>query len=1688
MAGARIQAILLVFFLLSPILPSAPAPPAFHLASLCTNRRLDTDGAQRQLAFLHAIHTLAPEYASKYSISGWSAYGDSFNSQLAVQHGISTVDRQAVAVSGACTSTPCSGVATATLAFPLPTISSSCTAISLSDKQKFPFFLRSTATDSALFGGVAQVIKGAGWANAVLITSEDSFGESARLTFTEESVKNGIAIRGSFVVNPNAKAGEMTSQMVNVRETNTKIIVLGTSFEVSSEVFLAAEAAQIAGVEGYVWIGTDVWSGAGVIEKLGTKAYVMAGSLAVRQGLPKETAQRRLDVETAVNQNLGLYKSWLPEQPSSTGSTDSSFKMHPFFARAFDAMNITLRALHKTVDRLNALGISPTCLPHATYKLSTGCLLSQAQTDELKYTSQCNATMVPSLTQPCTKRNGVYYGIANGDVVKGIESDPLNNVIGTRSPSLILLDAMLKEEVDGLSGPLAFDSNGDRVSDVFYVLNCKAKNGSNSDRKVQINLQGNAQVRKEAKTFPGEIAYKGYTIGFKDTNVNFLQNNTPAISDEDFQFFSSDPTKTNIGPIRDYIPLPADETDESFFKWELFRMLEVFGALIGIVLIVVVVWIYVVRRRLRKAYMTGFSWRIHPNEITYIIPGVLEGTEGEVQEDKPRAAYSGQRVSVRDKSKGNGPPLSKTSYATGKHWRKSSFVEGGVVQEPPALLVEHFSSSDNAHTVERESEISIDETYTMIAGDSTFIPRISTAVNNRVSELSPRDNIPLSPSVSQSRLGPTEIRQKLSMVRINSHFRSINGISEQASLASKSSVTLQSKSMEGKQTSLGTTLEPSPSPSPSFHRVPLSETYKSPSNMSVAGPCFNSFVSSTTGDSSNQTVVQSQYSCYPARPAHRGCEGIFKGSHVYVVPVVLEGRLPLQSKEVLQEINHCKEATHENLADFRGMVVGNRTGSHHEHAELLHDESEEQARESKVIGRLSSFNTPSPRVGLVWSYACRGSLKDVLREGKMPKDWLFTINICQGIAKGLRYLHNSSIGYHARLRPSKCLIDNMWTCRLCDFGLTKFRDNETIRGYHDEHDEGRILHWLLYAAPEHASELRKVIYTERERIAYKAAHIAEQTASRNQSAVDLGALDAQEVASLHSHNSVAETTGMEGLSKAHKTSGGVVTSIMSLFHGRQKNSSASAKSENSVLRASDEADNQQQSGTAKASPSLGVSSLAQMGSSMFRRQKPSTEKQVIRSSPISHAGGSAAGDLYGMGLIFAELISQKFVWNHDKIAYESPRSARGPKLESTTTEAHNLGGQQTSLQNQYESAAHGTEHLSEGAHSCDIQEMQLITHIDIDLQKQYDFCQSKVGNGGISSSSIQSGDPLGADTEMSLCGQEAMRMVEEELIGNNSPIHRDLPKQPVLKEKLLPLLKSFFARECSKRPNAKQTESVLRLSMHPSTLKYKSITEMMQHKLDVYSKDLEVIVQERTLELHIEKAKMYTLLQEMLPQTVADKLLNNEAIQPEQFECVSVFFSDIVGFTNLCSHNRAEDIIQMLNQLFTTFDNVAGSLDVIKIETVGDAYMAASGVPTRNGNDHIAEIALLALGLMEEVGKFRVEFDPSIQLQMRCGVNSGPVVSGVIGHKMPHYSIYGDTVNTAARMESSGLALRIQASSSSAQILRTNHPSFIIKRRGMVPVKGKDDIETFWITGHKEVAFKLPDLSRAAPESEHTFK
>uniref|UniRef100_A0A665XB08 Guanylate cyclase n=1 Tax=Echeneis naucrates TaxID=173247 RepID=A0A665XB08_ECHNA len=244
------------------------------------------------------------------------------------------------------------------------------------------------------------------------------------------------------------------------------------------------------------------------------------------------------------------------------------------------------------------------------------------------------------------------------------------------------------------------------------------------------------------------------------------------------------------------------------------------------------------------------------------------------------------------------------------------------------------------------------------------------------------------------------------------------------------------------------------------------------------------------------------------------------------------------------------------------------------------------------------------------------------------------------------------------------------------------------------------------------------------------------------------------------------------------------------------------------------------------------------------------------------------------------------------------------------------------------------------------------------------------------------------------------------------------------------------------------------------------------NKMEQYANNLENLVEERTQAYLEEKRKAENLLYQILPHSVAEQLKRGEMVQAEAFDTVTIYFSDIVGFTSMSAESTPLQVVTLLNDLYTCFDAIIDNFDVYKVETIGDAYMVVSGLPVRNGKLHAREIAGMSLALLEQVKTFKIRHRPNDQLRLRIGIHTGPVCAGVVGLKMPRYCLFGDTVNTASRMESNGEALKIHVSSATKEVL-DEFGYFDLQLRGDVEMKGKGKMRTYWLLGEKNDVYVI---------------
>jgi adenylate cyclase len=206
-----------------------------------------------------------------------------------------------------------------------------------------------------------------------------------------------------------------------------------------------------------------------------------------------------------------------------------------------------------------------------------------------------------------------------------------------------------------------------------------------------------------------------------------------------------------------------------------------------------------------------------------------------------------------------------------------------------------------------------------------------------------------------------------------------------------------------------------------------------------------------------------------------------------------------------------------------------------------------------------------------------------------------------------------------------------------------------------------------------------------------------------------------------------------------------------------------------------------------------------------------------------------------------------------------------------------------------------------------------------------------------------------------------------------------------------------------------------------------------------------------------ERERSERLLREILPAPIVERLKAGEMRIADRVDEVSVLFADVVGFTQLADRMSPQDIVRILDEVFTELDRLSAHHGLEKIKTIGDAYMVAAGVPDGR-TDHADAIVRMGLDMIEAVDAISVRI--GVPIRIRVGVHSGPVVAGVIGTKKLVFDLWGDAVNTAARMESHGVAGEVHVSESTRSLLTT---TFEIEARGQIEVKGKGAMTTFLV-------------------------
>lgn len=273
----------------------------------------------------------------------------------------------------------------------------------------------------------------------------------------------------------------------------------------------------------------------------------------------------------------------------------------------------------------------------------------------------------------------------------------------------------------------------------------------------------------------------------------------------------------------------------------------------------------------------------------------------------------------------------------------------------------------------------------------------------------------------------------------------------------------------------------------------------------------------------------------------------------------------------------------------------------------------------------------------------------------------------------------------------------------------------------------------------------------------------------------------------------------------------------------------------------------------------------------------------------------------------------------------------------------------------------------------------------------------------------------------------------------NSRINKRPSIPDCMPPRMVEIMKKCWSSDPSIRPKARELDFIF-MEMQPSDV-------------DLLSNTKEI------------RARTSDMLYELFPKHIADDLKAGKKVEPESHELVTIVFSDIVGFTDLSRQMSPLKVSNMLDRLYLAFDTLAQKYNVFKVETIGDAYMGVTNLDGDQTHNHVKLAAEFAMNLIVEANKILVDEDEVEKgfVDIRVGFHSGPVVSNVIGSLNPRYGLFGDTVNTANRMESNSESNSILCSEKSYKLLRQQAPEIPCCARGKIDVKGRGTMRVFWV-------------------------
>ena len=284
------------------------------------------------------------------------------------------------------------------------------------------------------------------------------------------------------------------------------------------------------------------------------------------------------------------------------------------------------------------------------------------------------------------------------------------------------------------------------------------------------------------------------------------------------------------------------------------------------------------------------------------------------------------------------------------------------------------------------------------------------------------------------------------------------------------------------------------------------------------------------------------------------------------------------------------------------------------------------------------------------------------------------------------------------------------------------------------------------------------------------------------------------------------------------------------------------------------------------------------------------------------------------------------------------------------------------------------------------------------------------------------------------------------------------PPKYEVRERLKHLIENCWDEDPIKRLSIKECEIIL----HQLDPQHTEAMEQLVTTLEQYSTNLENVVHKRNKQLQQEIKKTENLVSFLLPRSVAEDLKQGKKVEPENFDNVTIYFSNIVGFSSFAKVNTPVVVVALLNEIYTLFDSVSAIYDVYKIDAVGNAYMLVSGLPECNGDNHVGEICTTALYLINSFGSFEI---PHVKnnIQLQVGIHTGSVVAGVVGLKIPRYCLFGETIYIAVKMESIGKPSCIHITEDTFQVLN-RIGDYVCEYRHEINIKSCI-LKTYWLRG-----------------------